>query len=809
MKEDVVGLKLGLCQMPVVLGRPDLNTEYMIREIEQAKSRGVDIILFPEMCVTGYFIGDMREDESFLRSVTDCHKKIRGATEGIVAIFGSLVPDFSRIGENGFVRVYNTGIVYADGKYLDHVVKTLQPNYRMFDEDRFFFSTRKMALEDEVDLHEELHPVELTLVNGRTIRIGLILCEDMWDSYYSVSPVEMLTKEGVDIFFNLSASPWTWQKNRKRHEIVRNLSRVSNVPFVYVNNVGIQNTGKNIIIFDGSSTVYDEEGDPVYELAPYACDVHDIIFEESMKKIVDCNRDDAKELYEAMRCGVKEFFETMPKEKRKVVIGLSGGIDSSLSAALYVDVLGRENVVGINMPSRFNSERTKDIARKLAENLGIVYEVRPIEGIVDAISVATDVKEGTIAYENIQARVRMEILAARAQASSSFYTANWNKVEAAFGYGTMYGDIAGALAILGDLVKREVYQLADYMNRVVFGREVIPQECFDIAPTAELSTNQKDPFDYGTLARRGYHDEMVRAFTEFRKSPEWFLDLYSKGELEAELLLESGTLKRLFPNDSDFIKDLERHWGLFHRAYFKRIQAPPCPIVSRRAFGNDLRESLLTPYYTERYNALKERLLASSRERIALYGGSFNPPALHHKQIVECLLTIFDRVVVVPCGSRRNKTALDDVSSEDRKEMVKRNFDMPNVFIDFSDMDSDMYTPTYFLNERYQAEYPNAEIWNVVGSDLVQGGNVGGSEIQRTWVRGEDVWKNLSFVVIKRPGYDVTEEDLPSRAETIEFTRIGGSSTIIRERIAAGEDVVALLAPSVLSYIEEKKLYKT
>jgi NAD+ synthase (glutamine-hydrolysing) len=431
----------------------------------------------------------------------------------------------------------------------------------------------------------------------------------MWHEDYPFNPTKSLVENGAEIVFNLSASPWTWQKNRKRHRVVKKLISKCQVPFVYVNNTGIQNIGKNIVVFDGGSAVYNRNGDIVLETVPYSSGWTDFSLSETMPVLTARNQSDTEELYLALKCAIMGFVETLPPSMRKIVIGLSGGIDSALVAALFVDILGAENVIAINMPTKYNSKITKSIARKIARNLGIKYKVRPIQKIVNAISKATEASEDSLAYENIQARARTEILAAEAQILERVFSANWNKIEAAFGYGTLYGDMAGFMAPIGDLIKREVYQLADYMNREVFGSEVIPKECFEIKPTAELKNDHPDPFDYGNLSRRGYHDEMIRAFVEFRRNPQWFLEQYDKGLLEEEFKLEKGTLDRLFPDVRYFIEDLERNWTRLHGSYFKRLQGPMIPIISKRAFGSDLRESILSAHFTQRYLELREEIL--------------------------------------------------------------------------------------------------------------------------------------------------------------------------------------------------------
>jgi NAD+ synthase (glutamine-hydrolysing) len=300
------------------------------------------------------------------------------------------------------------------------------------------------------------------------------------------------------------------------------------------------------------------------------------------------------------------------------VIGLSGGIDSAVVAALMVRYLGRENVVGINMPyGDYNSKETRDAAKMLADNLGIEYHVLPIDTIVDSQGVVP----GTSAIKTVQAIARMDILAGEAAKRGGIFTCNGNKSEVAFGYFTLNGDGRGSIAPLGDLLKGEVYQLAHYLNTLVYGREVIPQVSIDVAPMDELGPQdagavRRDPFDYGRVDAngnlvRGYHDAWVHAVVGFRKNPEWFLREYQAGTLDEALLLPLGKVASLFPAAADFVRDLERCWNLFWSTPWKRVQSVPNILVSKRAFGYDRRESVMeSAYYTERYNEQKAQLLS-------------------------------------------------------------------------------------------------------------------------------------------------------------------------------------------------------
>lgn len=808
--DNLEGLIIALCQMKVIPGRPDLNAAYIIEEIEEAENRGIDIIVFPEMCITGYIVGDIFEDDFFIEDVLGWNKRIIEATRnGVTAIFGSVCASpLSQKGEDGRQRKHNAAIVAKNGKVLLERPKTLQPNYRFFNDDKHFYSSRKIAQEQNKSLDETLQPVLIETSAGE-IPIGVIVCEDMWHQDYAFNPTKILVENGARLIINISASPWTWQKNRKRHQVVKNLLEECNTPFVYVNNTGAQNTGKNIIVFDGSSAVYDKNGRIIFEIPPYEDGTYDFRFVKDLKIPELKPEDDIKELYGAMVCATKSITPI----DGKVIVGLSGGIDSAVVCAHLTDVLGKEQVLAINMPMpSLNSPETRDMAKTVAQNLGVEYEVAPINEIVDSISRAVGVEPGTHAHENIQARARKEILAAKAQKIGGFFVCCSNKTEIAFGYGTLYGDIAGFYAPLGDLVKREVRQIADFLNKVRFGREVIPQSCINQTPTAELARNQKDPFDYGDLTRRGYHDEMIRAFTDFRKNPEWFLELYLKGRLEAELKLEPDTLSHLFPAIKDFVNDLRHWWTTFQNSFFKRVQCPPIPIFSKRAFGRDLEESIMRPHFTQRYKYLEKYLLSqekSSKQRIVVFGGSFNPSAMHHKLIIEKLSELFDLVLVTPCGIRTDKPSTAATTPAQRKDMAVLTFQgMPKIEFDFYDIDNNVFTPTYLLRKRYAERFPDSEIWFAIGDDLVAGGRDGASEIQKSWKNGKEIWQDLKFIVISQPGKKPASADMPPSAEVLEIETIIGRSATLREKISKRESIDGLVAPEVAQYIKEKKLYR-
>jgi NAD+ synthase (glutamine-hydrolysing) len=599
----------------------------MINEIKSAAARGVDMIVFPELCVPGYVIGDMPEDESFVRDVWHWNDQIVAATKGlsIVVIFGSYAIDrVGAVGEDGRLRKINAGFVAQNGELIQNLsgrlffAKTLMPKYRMFDDERHYLSAQKLATEYRRDIEDLLQPYAVS-IRGQDIRVGAMICEDMWDKDYAIKPGSIYVEQGINLMVNISCSPWGWQKNRARHENVRRLAADIKVPFVYVNNAGVQNNGKNFIVFDGASTVYNEHGDVAAYLPPYFTGVEDVVVATGMSPVSYVEADDVTQLWRGIETGARSYFATIPKNLRKVVIGLSGGIDSAVVATIMVHILGRENVIGINMPyGDYNSVATRDAAAQLAKNLGIEYLVMPIDDEVNAKAARHGISPGSGEFKTVQAVIRMTELVAHGSVVNAIYTCNGNKSESAFGFFTRDADGRGSIALLGDLLKGEVYQLAHYLNTVVYGREVIPQATIDVDPMDELGPQvagavRKDPFDYGRVDAagnliRGYHDAWVHAVVGYRKNPEWFLEQYLAGTLESALLLPEGKVQKLFPTATAFVADLERCWKLFWAASQKRVQSVPNILVSKRAFGWDYRESVLGAEYTERYCELRDSI---------------------------------------------------------------------------------------------------------------------------------------------------------------------------------------------------------
>jgi NAD+ synthase (glutamine-hydrolysing) len=618
-------VKAAVAQIDIIAGHPDLNVKKIICEIEKAKKEGDDIVIFPEMSVPGYLLGDEWENAAYVK---DCHaynEEIKNATENITAIWGNIHLDGTRRNEDGRIRKYNAAFIAQNKSFVGkgHVYKTLMPKYREFDDARHFYSARKKGQDDSLKIDDLLNPFDVT-IKGTIRKIGLILCEDMWSDDYTINPIDILLTKGTDLIVNISSSPWTWRKNNKRHSVVRDRIKNHPVYFIYANNIGIQNNGKNIFLFDGNSTIYNPDGTLLKVAHDYTEEtIRATLFtgmEEILPNPIVSDEKDREELYTGIVYGIRKFFSNFTAPK--AVLGLSGGIDSALSAALLTEALGAQNVYAVNMPSQFNSETTKSAAKILAQNLGIHYASIPIQKsfentineIESAVFVQLDGSNKTTVLklsgmnkENIQARDRgSRVLAGVASVLGAVFVNNGNKTETAFGYATLYGDVNGALAPIADLYKTEVYEQAKFINRK---KEVIPATIFNIPASAELSADQNVDEGKGDPIYYPYHDKLVRAFVEFRLDPEDILQYYTEGTLGQVIKCDQKLIDNYFRDVASFIADLEHKWKLYKLNIFKRIQAPPIIAVSKRAFGFDLREAQNGVYFTQRYQRLKKKAL--------------------------------------------------------------------------------------------------------------------------------------------------------------------------------------------------------
>ena len=353
-------LRAALAQIRVIPGQPAINTEAMLKAIAAAKRQKAKLIVFPEMVIPGYLIGDNWEREAFLRECEACGHKICEAAQGITIIFGNVGLDWGNKNEDGRIRKYNALFVAENKTFIGpakspykFIIKTLSPNYREFDESRYFYDLRKLAAELGTKPEKIISPVKACGLN-----LGCVICEDAWDGDYSLSPLQILTGQPLDIVVNCSSSPFTFNKNHKRTRVFSAQCAKLRKPLIYVNNVGIQNNGKTVYTFDGSSCVYDTAGNCRQLGKRFEEDVQtfDIPLDgSSFGTPLDKSGDGINSVYEALLFGLRAFLKQC--NIKRVVVGLSGGIDSAVVAGVCSQILNRKDLLLVNMPSRFNSPR--------------------------------------------------------------------------------------------------------------------------------------------------------------------------------------------------------------------------------------------------------------------------------------------------------------------------------------------------------------------------------------------------------------------------------------------------------------------
>jgi NAD+ synthase (glutamine-hydrolysing) len=466
-------------------------------------------------------------------------------------------------------NLYNSAALFEDGKLIRIVHKTLLPTYDVFDEERYF----------EPGSIDDIVPTPITIGND-SFSLGIEICEDLWDAEYDTKVTDILCAKGANLIINISASPFHVGKIFERYELAIEKAKCNAVPVFLVNLIG----GQDELVFDGQSFAVDSKGSFIATCAAFEEDL--VIVELDTKswegtQITPPVYDKEKEMYDALTLGIRDYFRKTGF--KKAVLGLSGGIDSSLTACIAVEALGPENVIGVSMPSKFSSDHSKSDAEKLASNLGIKYLEVAIQDVVDAFhkSVESSLVElrkhynvdisqdDPVADENIQPRVRGNILmdySNRLKDLKILVLNTGNKTELALGYCTLYGDMTGGVGVIGDVSKLEVYQLAKYVNRRE-RREVVPQGSISKRPSAELKEEQFDPFDFDIVS------PMVDEIVENRR-----------GKRE---LIELG-----YPED--VVNDVYRRVRL---AEYKRWQAPPCIRITKKSFGIGWKMPIVNHYH--------------------------------------------------------------------------------------------------------------------------------------------------------------------------------------------------------------------
>jgi NAD+ synthase (glutamine-hydrolysing) len=562
-------MRIALAQINTVVGDLDGNAERIGQRLAEAKDEQADIVVFPELAITGYPPEDLLLRPSFVHAARQKAEELAREARGIVALIG--VPWLER-------DLYNACAVCAAGEIKTIYRKRFLPNYGVFDEDRYFTPGRELVL------------LEL----GGTL-IGVTICEDMWQPG---PPATELALAGAQVLVNLSASPFHLLRDREREEMFATRAR-DNLCFVaFCNAVG----GQDELIFDGHSLLLDEEGHllargPGFEEALVVADIEpaDAVGRrlrdvrgrslardraeipeiaplhvgspreprEAVEAKIAPRREELEQMRLALELGLGDYVNK--NGFREIVVGVSGGIDSALTAALAVEALGAERVHFVSMPSRYSSPETRADARRLAESLGADFRELPIDGIYDAnenaLSESFAGLEPDLTEENIQARIRGLLLMALSNKFGWLVVATGNKSELSVGYATLYGDLAGGFALLKDVYKTDVFRLAKHLNERA-GRELIPRSIIDRAPSAELRENQRDE---DSLPPYPALDKVLVAYVEEDRS--------------AEELSRDG-----------FDPDVVQHAvSMIDRAEYKRRQAPPGVRLHPKAFGRDRR----------------------------------------------------------------------------------------------------------------------------------------------------------------------------------------------------------------------------
>ena len=532
-------MKVFIAQINSTVGALTANAAQIRHAYEEGVRAGADVVMVPELAVTGYPPRDLLDRPHFIDRALAIRDELAEMTGETTLIFGCPVRNTHWCGK----PLHNAAIVARNGRILLEQKKMLLPTYDVFDELRYFEPGR------------EVHVVEIA---GK--RVGVLICEDFWyddevfgQKLYCNNPVDDLARQGAEVLLNISASPFNAGKRRARGEIFSSIARRYDVPLVYVNQVG----GNDELLFDGSSIVFDASGRTIF-CAPAFEEHSSLIGLEGSPCEMVLSLGEEEEIGRGLILGLRDYIRKCGF--KDVVIGLSGGIDSALTAAIAAEALGPDRVTGIAMPSQFSSQHSIDDARELAANLGIAFHVVPIQPIYAPYETATDELFGEHKFdttnENIQARIRGNILMAWSNRTGAMVLSTGNKSELAVGYCTLYGDMAGGLSLLGDVYKTMVYRVSRWMNRE---RTLIPESTLTKAPSAELRPNQTDQ---DTLPPYDVLDGILKLYIE-----EW---------LELDAIAARG-----------FDRDLvARILKMVDSAEFKRHQAAPTIRVSEKAFGS-------------------------------------------------------------------------------------------------------------------------------------------------------------------------------------------------------------------------------
>lgn len=551
-------MKIALAQINLHVGNIAENTTKIVFCIKKAQQFGADLLAFPELSICGYPPLDMLDYKDFTVKCQEAVERIARICTDIAVVIGS--PSFNP-GKEG-KNLFNSAYFLYDGRIQSVHHKTLLPDYDVFDEYRYFEPNR-----------------DYSIVEYKGKRIAITICEDLWyeqdfdNSFinkrlYTVSPMEKLISKNPDFVINIAASPFSWSKVQAKKNVFINISKKYGIPVFMVNQVGA-NTD---LIFEGGSLIVNQKGELFDRISWFEEDFQIYELNEVLNTPAhgtdSAATDSLHMIYRALVLGIKDFFGKLGFQK--ALVGISGGIDSAVTASLAVEALGNENVHAVFMPSKYSSEISARDAEQLAKNLDITYNVIGIDNLIDSFRSSLEpVFENTdedITEENIQARIRGTLLMAFANKFGFIMLNTSNKSESAVGYTTLYGDMNGALSVLGDVYKSQIYELALYINR---NEEIIPENSLTRPPTAELRKDQKDTDslpDYDIL------DKILSRYIDQMKH-------------DTEII------------DEGFDKELvNKVVSMVNSTEFKRYQAPPVLRISSKAFGKGRRIPLVARF---------------------------------------------------------------------------------------------------------------------------------------------------------------------------------------------------------------------
>lgn len=550
-------MKIRLHQLNPTIGNLSGNKNLILSALKEAENENIDLLILPEMCVTGYPPQDLLERPSFREAVCQVNDNLISATGDTALLFGSLTPNKSGAGR----KMYNSAVLAQKGEEIGRVHKTLLPTYDVFDDLRYFEPNTEFNC--------------LTL-NG--VELGVTICEDIWYNenevqyhHYDIDPARKLADAGAEIIINISASPFTQTKHENRQHMLSKHAVELNLPVLYCNQVGAHAE----IVFEGDSMALDADGNAVAATRAFEASFCDVRLDSEIGSLYNLADDswypdsENERYFQAVKLGLKDYLEKTGVTNR-VILGLSGGIDSALVAALAVEALGAGNVHAITMPGDFSSKGSVTDSEKLAANLGITLSEIPIESVYDEYNsllhpLFKDLPFG-VAEENLQSRIRGTLLMAVSNKFNSFLLATGNKSEYAVGYATLYGDMNGAVAPIGDLYKTNVYELSEWLNVEYYKKEVIPNSILTKAPSAELRPEQKDS---DSLPEYDILDSILYQYIELQKPLNEIVD------------------------DNIDIETVRSIVALVDRQEFKRFQAAPIIKLTSKSFGTGRRKPLV------------------------------------------------------------------------------------------------------------------------------------------------------------------------------------------------------------------------